>query len=446
MAQLAHPVRHVQALLVLRPAHAVALTLTVVAANPAISISADALAHSQRVRAFLHLQIQQAGGWLPFSSWMHHVLYAPGLGYYATGNTKLADAQNTNATALSGDFVTAPQLTPLFGYTLARQVAEVLRQTDTLDVLEFGAGSGALAHDLLTALDERGLFVRYNILEVSADLRQRQQERLASWGTRVTWLEALPTGFAGCVVGNELLDAMPVELFVWSEQGQVLERGVVSLKPDEMLTSDAMSPAQEFTFQDQPASSMLTETVQARMPALPGYTSEINLQAEAWIRDLGRWLTRGAAILIDYGFPRHEYYHPQRQRGTLMCHIQHRSHDDVFLAPGLQDITAHVDFTAIAEAAQQSGLDVLGYTSQARFLLNAGLPQLLEIYAQQQLEQPDIKARTQTYAAIQKLISEAEMGELFKVIALGRGITSPLSGFSQSDRSGQLGEQHAPPV
>ena len=430
----------------LRPAHAVALTLTVVAANPAISISADALAHSQRVRAFLHLQIQQAGGWLPFSSWMHHVLYAPGLGYYATGNTKLADAQNTNATALSGDFVTAPQLTPLFGYTLARQVAEVLRQTDTLDVLEFGAGSGALAHDLLTALDAMGLCVRYNILEVSADLRQRQQERLASWGTRVTWLEALPTGFAGCVVGNELLDAMPVELFVWSEQGQVLERGVVSRKPDEMLTSDAMSPAQEFTFQDQPASSMLTETVQARMPALPGYTSEINLQAEAWIRDLGRWLTRGAAILIDYGFPRHEYYHPQRQRGTLMCHIQHRSHDDVFLAPGLQDITAHVDFTAIAEAAQQSGLDVLGYTSQARFLLNAGLPQLLEIYAQQQLEQPDIKARTQTYAAIQKLISEAEMGELFKVIALGRGITSPLSGFSQSDRSGQLGEQHAPPV
>ncbi len=423
-----------------------ALTLTVVAANPAISLSADALAHSQRVRAFLHLQIQQAGGWLPFSAWMHHVLYAPGLGYYAAGNTKLADAQNTNATALSGDFVTAPQLTPLFGYTLARQVAEVLRQTDTLAVLEFGAGSGALAHDLLTALDAMGLCVRYNILEVSADLRQRQQERLASWGTRVTWLETLPTGFAGCVVGNELLDAMPVELFVWSEQGQVLERGVISLTSKATSTSDSMSLAQEFAFQDQPASPRLTQAVQARMPALSGYTSEINLQAEAWIRDLGRWLTRGAALLIDYGFPRHEYYHPQRQQGTLMCHIQHRTHDDVFLAPGLQDITAHVDFTAIAEAAQQSGLDVLGYTSQARFLLNAGLPQLLETYAQQQLAQPDIKARAQTYAAIQKLISEAEMGELFKVLALGRGIKSPLSGFSQSDRSGQLGGQHAPLV
>jgi SAM-dependent MidA family methyltransferase len=438
---LAHPVQHVLARLALRQAHVVALTLMVVAANPAISISADALAHSQRLRAFLHVQIQQAGGWLPFSAWMHHVLYAPGLGYYAAGNTKLADAQNTGAAALSGDFVTAPQLTPLFGFTLARQVAEVLRQTDTLAVLEFGAGSGALAHDLLTALDEMGLNVHYNILEVSADLKQRQQERLAAWGERVTWLETLPIHFAGCVVGNELLDAMPVELFVWSEQGQVLERGIVSLESNPVTTSDAMSLAQEFAFQDRPASPILTETVRARMPALPGYTSEINLQAEAWIRDLGRWLTRGAALLIDYGFPRHEYYHPQRQRGTLMCHIQHRTHDDVFLAPGLQDITAHIDFTAIAEAAQQSGLDVLGYTSQARFLLNAGLPQLLETYAQQQLNTPDSKERTLTYAAVQKLISEAEMGELFKVIVLGRGIDSPLSGFTRSDRSGQLYKQ-----
>jgi SAM-dependent MidA family methyltransferase len=441
MVLLAHQVRHVLAHLALRQAHVVALTLMVVAANPAISISADALAHSQRVRAFLHMQIQQAGGWLPFSAWMHHVLYAPGLGYYAAGNTKLADTQNPNMTALNGDFVTAPQLTPLFGYTLARQVAEVLRQTDTLDVLEFGAGSGALAHDLLTALNALGLSVRYSILEVSADLRQRQQARLATWGERITWLETLPNHFAGCVVGNELLDAMPVELFVWSEQGQVLERGVVSLKSNTVPTSDSMSLAQEFAFQDRPASPILIETIQTRMPALPGYSSEINLLAEAWIRDLGRWLTRGAALLIDYGFPRHEYYHPQRQRGTLMCHIQHRTHDDVFLAPGLQDITAHVDFTAIAEAAQKSGLDVLGYTSQARFLLNAGLPQLLEDYAQQQLNTPDSKARAQTYAAVQKLISEAEMGELFKVIALGRGIDSPLSGFSRSDRSGQLCKQ-----
>ena len=409
------------------------LTLTVVAANQAISISADALSHTQRVSAFLHLQIQQAGGWLPFSAWMHHALYAPGLGYYAAGNTKLADAPSTHSTTLSGDFVTAPQLTSLFGQTLARQVSEILRQTNTLEVLEFGAGSGALAHDLLSALHTEGLEVRYKILEVSADLRHRQQQRLAAWGDHVSWLDKLPTSFAGCVVGNEVLDAMPVELFVWSDQGEVLERGVVS---NDM----------GFAFLDKPAPPLLADSVRARMPALPGYTSEVNLQAEAWVRNLGRWLTHGAALLIDYGFPRHEYYHPQRQRGTLMCHIQHRSHDDVFLAPGLQDITAHIDFTAIAQAAQLSGLEILGYTSQARFLLNAGLPQLLDVYAQQQLEQPEPKDRAQTYAAVQKLISEAEMGELFKVIALGRGMTLPLSGFSQSDRSGQLAAQPAPPV
>ena len=409
------------------------LTLTVVAANQAISVSADALSHTQRVSAFLHLQIQQAGGWLPFSAWMHHVLYAPGLGYYAAGNTKLAETPSTGSATLSGDFVTAPQLTPLFGQTLARQVSEILRQTDTLEVLEFGAGSGALAHDLLSALHAEGLDVRYTILEVSADLRQRQQQRLSEWGHRISWIDTLPTRFSGCVVGNELLDAMPVALFTWSDQGEVLERGVVS--------DDA-----GFVFLDKPAPPQLAETVRARMPALPGYISEVNLQAEAWMRDLGRWLTRGAALLIDYGFPRHEYYHPQRQRGTLMCHIQHRTHDDVFLAPGLQDITAHVDFTSIAEAAQQSGLDILGYTSQARFLLNAGLPQILEAYAQQQREHPEPKQRAQTYAAVQKLISEAEMGELFKVIAIGRGITLPLCGFSQSDRSGQLAAQPAPPV
>lgn len=408
-----------------------------------IPVSAEALAHSQRVSAFLHQQIQQAGGWLPFSTWMHHVLYAPGLGYYAAGNTKLAEAQHTDAMALSGDFVTAPQLTPLFGHTLARQVAEVLRQTQTLDVLEFGAGSGALAHDLLTALSSQGLHVRYNILEVSADLRLRQQQRLSSWGDRVTWLDTLPESFSGCVVANELLDAMPVDLFVWSEQGEVLERGVVSTGAEGAPTQAGLTG---FAFVDQPADASLARMVRQRMPALPGYTSEINRQAEAWIRDLGRWLTRGAALLIDYGFPRHEYYHPQRQRGTLMCHIQHRTHDDVFLAPGLQDITAHVDFTAIAQAAHESGLALLGYTSQARFLLNAGLPLELEAYAQQQIDHPNPKARAQTYAAVQKLISEAEMGELFKVIALGRGIDSPLSGFTQSDRSGQLDGPHGQPV
>ncbi len=383
------------------------------------------MAHSQRVSAFLHQQIAQAGGWIPFSEWMHHVLYAPGLGYYAAGNTKLADTQANATTQLSGDFVTAPQLTPLFGQTIAKQIAEVLRQTNTAHVLEFGAGSGALAQDILEALDAQGLIVDYFILEVSADLKRRQQERLARWGNRVQWLDRTPEQFEGCVVANEVLDAMPVEMFRWTEEGDLQIRGVKSLGSENL--------AQDFAFEDRTASDALTRVMQRRMPPLPDYRSEINLQAEAWISNLGAWLTRGAALLIDYGFPRHEYYHPQRHRGTLMCHIQHRAHDDVFLAPGLQDITAHVDFTAMAHAAQTAGLDLLGYTSQARFLFNAGLADILAAYAP-----ASEQLRAQTNGAVQKLISEAEMGELFKVIAVGRGVTEPLSGFARGDRSGSL--------
>ena len=403
-----------------------------------ISVSADALAHSQRISAFLRAQIQKQSGWIPFSEWMHHVLYAPGLGYYAAGSVKLAEAtlaaqlrpskSNSTSTsnsnlrgAISGDFVTAPQLTPLFGYTLARQVLEVLLRADSTDILEFGAGSGALAHSVLSALDSQGFTANYFILEVSADLKLRQQQLLAPWGNRVVWLERTPSQFTGCILANEVLDAMPVELFTWSEhEDHVLQRGVVSSK-------------EGFGYEDRMAPPALEQAVRARMPYLPGYRSEINLQAEAWVRDLATWLTKGAALLIDYGFPRHEFFHPQRQRGTLMCHIQHRAHDDVFLAPGLQDITAHVDFTAIADIAFASGLEVLGYTSQSRFLLNSGLPELLK-----KLDQTDAKALAQTHGAVQKLLSEAEMGELFKVMALSRGLDQTLSGFSRGDRSAQL--------
>jgi len=410
-----------------------------VPAETSIPVSADALAHSQRVSAFLRARIQEQGGWMPFSQWMHHVLYAPGLGYYAAGSVKLAEAtvasqpresqsdandSNSNSNprgAISGDFVTAPQLTPLFGYTLARQVLEVLQQADSTDILEFGAGSGALAHSVLSALDSLGVTANYFILEVSADLKLRQQQLLAPWGKRVVWLDQTPSQFTGCILANEVLDAMPVELFTWSEhEDQVLQRGVVS-------------DGEGFQYQDRPAPKALEQAVRARMPYLTGYRSEINLQAEAWVRDLATWLTKGAALLIDYGFPRHEFFHPQRQRGTLMCHIQHRAHDDAFLAPGLQDITAHVDFTAIADTAFTAGLEVLGYTSQSRFLLNSGLPDLLN-----KLDQTDVKALAQTHGAVQKLLSEAEMGELFKVMALSRGLDQTLSGFSRGDRSAQL--------
>ncbi len=389
-------------------------------AENSIPVSADALAHSQHVSVFLRAQIEQAGGWIPFSNWMHDALYAPGLGYYAAGNTKFAEPAADDPKQLKGDFVTAPQLTALFGLTLANQVAEILKQSNALDILEFGAGSGALANDVMTAMDALGMPVRYQILEVSADLKARQQQRLAVWGNRITWLERTPEEFSGCIIANEVLDAMPVELFAWSAQGELQQRGVIW-------------NGQQFDYQDRTANAALRATVPQRMPALPDYCSEINLQAEGWIKSLGQWLTRGAAILIDYGFPQHEYYHPQRHRGTLMCHIQHLAHDNALMAPGLQDITAHVDFTAMADAALAGGLEVYGYTSQARFLLNAGLSEVM-------MKQGDLSARDNTTmrVAIQKLTSEAEMGELFKVITIGRNIDGGLIGFTRGDRRDSL--------
>ena len=423
-----------------------------------ISVSADALAHSQRVCSFLRDRIQARGGWIPFSEWMHHALYAPGLGYYAAGSTKLANAcvvtpanqlskpqAHAQAACLNtpnGDFVTAPQLTPLFGLTLAKQISEILQQCGSVNVLEFGAGTGQLALDILTGLAELGISAQYSILEVSADLKARQQELLAAWGSRVNWLDQTPTRFIGCVIANEVLDAMPVEVFRWAElpafSDALVNDSVPEVSsPENLLQCGvAMDEHGEFIWQDRPAGATLKEAVSSRCPILPGYQSELNMQGEAWVRSLGNWLIKGAAILIDYGFPQSEYYHPQRHRGTLMCHIQHRAHDDALLAPGLQDITAHVDFTAIADAALASGLDVLGYTSQARFLLNAGLTDLM--MARQQDPQYDTKARASLNAAVQKLISEAEMGELFKVMLIGRDIDPPLLGFSRGDRRGQL--------
>ena len=427
-----------------------------------ITVSPEALATSQRLHLEISDAIIAAGGWIPFSRFMQMALYTPGLGYYAAGSAKLADArfdvggsqpsgesaqvprQPTSssyptstshpsstshptstsyraAAGLEGDFVTAPQLTPLFGRTLARQIAEVLRATGTNDILEFGAGTGVLAHDILQSMRDMDINVRYQILEVSADLATRQQSRLASWGASVQWIDRLPDQFEGCIIGNEVLDAMPVEMFAWTPSGELVERGVSLVD-------------HHFTWSDRAASAELTKVISSRCPAFPGYQSEMNLQAEAWVRSLASCLTKGAAILIDYGFPRHEYYHPQRHRGTLMCHIQHRAHDDPFFAPGLQDITAHVDFTAMAQAACEAGLDLLGYTSQARFLMNAGMADELQRAAR------GINATSlaQTNQAIQKLLSEAEMGELFKVLMVGRGIEQSLTGFSRGDRSHQL--------
>jgi SAM-dependent MidA family methyltransferase len=378
--------------------------------------SPDALAHSQQVVAHLRALIEDAGGWIPFSRFMEAALYAPGLGYYAAGAAKFGAA---------GDFVTAPELTSLFGRTLAHAIAPVLREPPAGDkaggeVLELGAGSGRLAADVLGELERLdALPARYSILEVSADLRQRQQEKLARelphLRERVRWLDALPQHFNGVILGNEVLDAAPVELVQWTQAGP-RARGVV-------LEGDA------FAWQDRP---IVDPVLRARADALslaPDYLSEINLAADALIASLAESLQCGLILMIDYGFSASEYYHPQRHMGTLRVHYRHHALDDPFYLPGLCDLTAHVDFSAVARAGVAAGLALAGYTSQANFLLNSGLTELL-------METPpvDAAAYLPQANAVQRLVSPAEMGELFKVIGFARGDVPPLAGFARGNR------------
>ena len=396
------------------------------AAPSALALTPDELAHLDAVQTHLAQLIKQNDGFMPFDEWMSHALYAPGLGYYAAGTSKLSSA------AHSGDFTTAPELTPLFGQALAGQVAQILAASQSDEILEFGAGTGALAAALIPALKLLGIEPRYRILEVSADLRARQQQKLAELDADIQWLETLPAAFEGCVLANEVLDAMPCALFHWGTDGVLGELGVV-LSQDGPVQHAPDLPASPFGFAERAADSHLQNTVTQRMPALPGYRSEINFQAEAWVRQMGSWLRKGAALLIDYGFPQHEYYHPQRMEGTLMCHFRHHAHAHPLVLAGLQDITAHVDFSAIAQAAEAGGLEVLGYTSQARFLMNAGLTELLT-----QLDPSDVQAYSRIVGPVQRLLSEAEMGELFKFMAVGRGIDTPLMGFLRGDRRSRL--------
>lgn len=349
--------------------------------------------------------IGEAGGWLPFDRYMALALYAPGLGYYANAGRKFGLMPQSGS-----DFVTAPELTPVFGQTLARQVAQALEACKSTEVHEFGAGSGALAEQLLEALGPR--VSRYTIVDLSGSLRQRQRERLARFGEVVQWIDALPERFSGVVVGNEVLDAMPVKLLAF-EGERWAERGVVV-------------QGEAFAWEDRPTDARPPHA--APFPA--GTVTEIHPQAEAFIATLGDRLTRGAAFFIDYGFPEAEYYHPQRDGGTLMCHRAHQADTDPLADVGEKDITAHVNFTGIALAAQEAGFEVLGYTSQARFLLNCGVLEVLQ------------GADVLGIAHAQKLLQEHEMGELFKVIGFARGCDAsfmqhPL-GFAEGDRTHRL--------
>ena len=356
------------------------------------------------LQSLVHRAITQAGGWLPFDRFMALALYAPGLGYYANAGRKFGLMPQSGS-----DFATAPEMSPLFGRTLARQVAQALAATGTSEVWEFGAGSGALAAQVLDELVALGTPAqRYTIVELSASLRQRQQARLARHADRTHWASEWPASLQGVVLGNEVLDAMPVQLLVWTG-AQWLQRGVVSAGAG-------------LAFADQPTE--LAPPVAADFVA--GTVIEIHPQAEAFMRSLGERITQGAAFFIDYGFPAAEYYHPQRLGGTLMCHRAHLSDTNPLLDLGLKDITAHVDFTGIALAAQDSGLGVLGYTSQGRFLINCGLPALMEA-----------APLAQRVMAL-RLVNEHEMGELFKVIGLVKGAFFDALGFAVGDRTHRL--------
>ena len=345
--------------------------------------------------------MQQAGGWLPFDRFMALALYAPGLGYYARD-----DRQFGELPASGSDFVTAPEMSPLFGAALARQVGQALQASGTDEVFEFGAGSGALAEQLLEALGEavRG----YRIVEVSGALAARQRQRLARFGDRVQWLSELPPTLRGVVVGNEVLDAMPVQLLHFDGQ-RWWERGV-------------RADGEGWAWEDRPTT--LHPPVDG--PFLPGTVTEIHPQAQAFVRTLAERMPCGAAFFLDYGFPEREYYHPQRHGGTLVCHRAHRVDADPLGDVGEKDITAHVDFTGIALAAQEAGFEVAGYTSQARFLANCGLLELAQ------------GADARTLAAVNRLLAEHEMGELFKVIALLRGVQFEPLGFTAGDRTHTL--------
>jgi len=372
--------------------------------------SPEALAHSQRVIAHLRQLVEAEGGWIPFSRYMETVLYAPGLGYYAAGATKFGTA---------GDFVTAPELTPLFGRTLAHAIRPVLAECGG-DILELGAGSGRLAVDVLTELQRLdALPMHYAILEVSAELRARQQASLArelpQLLERVQWIDALPEHFKGVIVGNELLDALPVELVHWTDAGP-MRRGV-------RLDGEA------FGWEERPISDPELLALAESLALAPGYLSEIGLATPALIRSLAERLDSGLILMIDYGFCRAEFFHPQRHMGTLRAHYRHHALDDPFYLPGLCDLTAHVDFSAIAAAGQFCGLTLAGYASQANFLLNAGVADLL-----MQTTPEDAAAYLPQANAVQRLVSPAEMGELFKVIALTRACDVPLAGFARGDR------------
>lgn len=402
---------------------------------------ADALQSSKELSLRLLARIAEEGGWIGFDRFMAAALYEPGLGYYTGGSRRFGH---------DGDFVTAPELSPLFGACIAGQCARWFETLGTRRIIEFGAGTGQLAAQVLNALAREGLTdVEYRIVELSAPLRQVQRHTLETLAPelapRVDWLDALPERIEAVVIGNELVDAMPVRLFVL-DRGTVFERGVGGEPvdaPDTLRADPFWSP---FRFIDRPADPDFAARVLEALAAsgwaeegeplgawANGYQSELGEQGPAWLATVGERLERGVILLLDYGFPAAEFYHPQRNGGTLSCHYRHRVHHDPLILVGLQDVTAHVDFSALARAADSVGIECIGYGSQGSFLLGAGLLERLAGSAE-----PGSPAYLRQAQAVGRLVSEAEMGELFKAIAFARGGDFDRAAFERGDRRAAL--------
>jgi SAM-dependent MidA family methyltransferase len=388
-----------------------------------INPSIEEASHSQTLARLIQKEIQAQNGQISFAKYMEMALYTPGLGYYAAGKNKLGS---------KGDFTTAPEISPLFGATIVQTILPIIEHLQSLNepikILEFGAGTGALAESILTELQSQDIAVdSYSILDLSADLIERQQSRLAQPFPMVTWIDQLPKNFTGIILANEVLDAMPIELITYQNQGWIFK--------DVTLTKESTEGAISFRH------CLGKEVPQAILPEClnqqsfeNGYTTEINLNAKAWTNSISEILDMGILLTIDYGFPEHEYYHQQRNQGTVMGHYAHHAIQDPFFYPGLCDLTAHVDWTSIANTGINADLSLLGFTSQASYLLDAGIGSLL-----MEKVDPSNSAEFMPHSnAIQKLLSEAEMGELFKVICFGKGVPfeeGDLPGFRSRPRS-----------
>ena len=392
-----------------------------------INPSSEEASHSQTLARLIQKEIQAQNGQISFAKYMEMALYTPGLGYYAAGKNKLGS---------KGDFTTAPEISPLFGATIVQTLLPIIEHLQNLNqpvkILEFGAGTGALAESILTELHHQKIEVdSYNILDLSADLIERQQSRLAESFPMVTWINQLPKNFTGIILANEVLDAMPIELITYQDQQWLFK--------DVALTKESTEDASEDTIGFKHC--LGKEVPQAVLPTClhqqsfeNGYTTEININAKAWMNSISEILDMGMVLTIDYGFPEHEYYHQQRSQGTVMGHYAHHAIQDPFFYPGLCDLTAHVDWTSIANTGINAGLSLLGYTSQAAYLLDAGIGSLLIDKVD-----PSNSAEFMPHSnAIQKLLSEAEMGELFKVMCFGKGLPfeeGDLPGFRSRPRS-----------